>query len=63
MGKVKVKAPERSFVLRLPENQALTLNKLCEVGAAKSTNELIVKIIAGFLADLTKEAKQKHGKR
>lgn len=58
MGYKKVKIPERSFVLRLPEDQATALNELVDRGLAKSTNELIVKIIAAFLRDLKKRAEK-----
>lgn len=56
MGVRKVKVPERSFVLRLPEDQASALKELVDRGLDKSMNELIVKIIAAFLTDLKKRA-------
>lgn len=56
MGVRKVKIPERSFVLRLPEDQATALKELVDHGLEKSMNELIVKIITAFLTDLKKRA-------
>ena len=56
MGVRKVKVPERSFVLRLPEDQATALKELVDHGLEKSVNELIVKIVAAFLSDLKKRA-------
>ncbi|MHB8546541.1 MAG: hypothetical protein ACYDAJ_07240 [Nitrosotalea sp.] len=63
MGVRKVKFPERSFILRLPEDQATAINDLVEKGLAKSNNELIVKIIAAFLSDLKKWANEDDKKR
>lgn len=58
MGVRKVKVPERSFVLRLPEDQATALKELVDHGLEKSMNGLIVKIIGAFLTDLKKRAHQ-----
>ncbi len=56
MGVRKVKIKERAFVLRLPEDHATALEDLVNHGFAKSTNDLIVKIIASFLADMRRKA-------
>ena len=52
----KAKLSERQFVLRLPEYQALFLSHLVELGAYKSLNDAIVKILDAFIADLTRSA-------
>ena len=51
----------RSFVLRLPENQAAILDGLVKKRAAKSKNELIVQIIDKFISALRDEAEVKKG--
>jgi len=56
MGVKKAKPAERSFVLRLPEEHAAALEGLVKGGLAKSTNDLIVKIIASFLRDMKRKA-------
>ena len=53
----KAKLKERQFVLRLPEHQAVFLDRLIELGMFKSLNESIVKIISTFISDLEKSAK------
>lgn len=52
----KFKLKERSFVLRLPEEQAVFLNHLVSHGISKSMNDLIVKLISAFISDLKKRA-------
>ena len=54
----KAKLKERQFVLRLPENQAVFLDHLVDVGIFKSRNDSIVKIIAVFISDLEKKVKE-----
>ncbi len=52
----KAKLTERQFVLRLPEYQALFLTHLVELGAYKSLNDAIVKLLDAFIADLKRSA-------
>ncbi|GEM_PF-2343127 len=56
MGVKKAKSAERSFVLRLPEEHAAALEGLVKAGLAKSTNDLVVRIIASFLKDMKRKA-------
>ena len=53
----KAKLKERQFVLRLPENQAVFLDQLVDVGLFKSMNDSVIKIITVFISDLEKSAK------
>ena len=50
----KSKMPERQFVLRLPEYQAVFLDHFVELGLHKSLNDSIVKLIDAFIADMKK---------
>ncbi len=54
----KAKLRERQFVLRLPENQAVFLDQLVDVGLFKSMNDSVVKIISVFISDLDKKVKE-----
>ena len=54
----KTKFPERQFVLRLPEYQAVFLDHLVELGLHKSLNDSIIRIIDAFIADLKKSAEE-----
>ena len=54
----KSKFPERQFVLRLPEYQAVFLDHLVEMRLHKSLNESIVKIIDAFIADMKRSAEE-----
>ncbi len=54
----KAKLKERQFVLRLPENQAVFLDQLVDVGLFKSMNDSVVKIISVFISDLDKKVKE-----
>jgi len=51
----KAKLKERQFVLRLPENQAVFLDQLVDVGLFKSMNDSVIKIISVFISDLDKK--------
>lgn len=53
----KAKLRERQFVLRLPEHQAVFLDRLIELGMFKSLNASIIQIISTFISDLEKSAK------
>ena len=54
----KAKLKERQFVLRLPENQAVFLDQMVDVGLFKSMNDSVVKIISVFISDLDKKVKE-----
>ena len=54
----KAKLKERQFVLRLPENQAVFLYQLVDIGLFKSMNDSVVKIISVFISDLDKKVKE-----
>jgi hypothetical protein len=54
----KSKFPERQFVLRIPEDQAVFLDHLVEMRLHRSLNESIVKIIDAFIIDLKKSAEE-----
>ena len=50
----KSKIPERQFVLRIPEYQAVFLDHFVELGLHKSLNDSLVKLIDAFIADMKK---------
>lgn len=54
----KAKLKERQFVLRLPENQAVFLDQLVDVGLFKSMNDSVVRIIAAFISDLDNKVRE-----
>lgn len=54
----KAKLKERQFVLRLPENQAVFLDQLVDVGLFKSMNDSVVKIISAFISDLDNKVRE-----
>ena len=54
----KAKLKERQFILRLPENHAVFLDQMVDVGIFKSKNDLIVKIITVFINDLENKVKE-----